>query len=96
MTQPVPAFDDLDRGLAVLAPDPFNVEDDATRPSVVVNNAGHPFDKRQYVVLGFTTQTWYDARIPLEENDYRHRRAPRDTSIVPHAVTSLKPGLMTD
>ena len=46
--------------------------------------------------MGLTTQTWYEARIPLEKDDYRHRQAPRDSSIVPHAVASLRPSLMTD
>lgn len=71
-------------------------DDDATRPWVVVNNERHPFDKQQYVVLGLTTQTWYGERVPLDEDDCRHRTAPRDSSIVPHAVASLKPVLMTD
>lgn len=96
MTTPVPSFDDLKRGHVILAPDPFKSDDDATRPWVIINNAAHPFDKQQYVVLGLTTQTWYDYRIPLEEEDYQHRKAPRDSSIVPHAVASLKPALMTD
>lgn len=96
MTQPSQPFDDLERGHVVLAPDPFKPEDDATRPWVVVNNEQHPFDKQQYVAMGLTTQTWYDERIPLEEDDYRHRKAPRDSSIVPHAVASLTPALMTD
>jgi mRNA-degrading endonuclease toxin of MazEF toxin-antitoxin module len=92
----VPPFDDLERGHVVLAPDPFKPDDDATRPWVVANNEEHPFDKQQYVVMGLTTQTWCEERIPLDENDYRHRKAPRDSSIVPHAVGSLKPALMTN
>lgn len=96
MTQPPPPFDDLERGHVVLAPDPFKPEDDETRPWAVINNEKHPFDKQQYVAMGLTTQTWYDERIPLQDEDYRHRRAPRDSSIVPHAVASLAPGLMTD
>ena len=96
MTRSVPPFDDLVRGNVVLAPDPFEPDDDATRPWVVVNNEDHPFDKQQYVVMGLTTRTWYEERIPLEEDDYRHRKAPRDSSIVPHAVASLQPTLMTD
>ncbi|MFC5134622.1 MULTISPECIES: type II toxin-antitoxin system PemK/MazF family toxin [Haloferacaceae] len=95
MSAPKPSFDDLERGHVVLAPDPFKEGDDTTRPWVVVNTERHPFDKRQYVVMGLTTRTWYDERIPLETDDYRHRRAPRDSSIVPHAVASLGPGLMT-
>lgn len=91
-----PAFDDLKRGHVVLAPDPFTSDDDATRPWVVINNERHPFDAKQYVVMALTTRTWYDERIPLDEDAYRHRRAPRDSSIVPHAVASLRPALMTD
>lgn len=48
----VPAFDDLERGHVILAPDPFTPHDDDTRPWVVVNNERHPFDKQQYVVMG--------------------------------------------
>ncbi len=91
-----PAFDDLERGHVVLAPDPFKPDDDATRPWVVANSESHPFDGQQYVVLGMTTRTWYDARVPLSGDSYTHRQAPRDSAIVPHAVTSLSPGMMTD
>ncbi|WP_245549700.1 hypothetical protein [Natronococcus occultus] len=76
MTDRQPTFDDLERGHVVLAPDPFTETEDATRPWVVINNETHPFDSEQYVVMGLTTRTWYDARIPLEEDDYCHRRAP--------------------
>ncbi|MEF8813966.1 MAG: type II toxin-antitoxin system PemK/MazF family toxin [Halovenus sp.] len=96
MTGTVPPFDDPERGHVVLAPDPFKPNNDMTRPWVVVNNESHPFDKQQYVVMGLTTKTWYDERIPLDEDDYRHRKAPRESSIVPHAVSSLEPALMTD
>ena len=96
VTRHSPPFDDLERGHVALAPDPFKPEGDATRPWVVVNNERHPFDTQQYVTMGLTTQTWYDERIPLEEDDYRHRKAPRHSSIVPHAVASLTPLLMTD
>lgn len=96
MSESVPSFDDLERGHVILAPDPFKPDDDATRPWVIVNNEGHPFDKQQYVSMGLTTQTWYDERIPLDEEDYLHREAPEDSSIVPHSVTSIKPMLMTD
>lgn len=91
-----PDFDDLRRGHVVLAPDPFKSDADATRPWVVVNDETHPFDGEQYVVMGLTTQTWYDERIPLAEDDFRHRQAPRDSAIVPHAVASLAPTLATD
>lgn len=91
-----PPFDDLERGHVVLAPDPFGPDEDATRPWVVVNNERHPFGKQQYIVMALTTRTWYDERIPLGDDDYRHRAAPRDSAIVPHAVASLEPALMTD
>ena len=96
MTYSQPLFDELERGHVVLAPDPFKKSDDATRPWVVVNNEMHPFDGEQYIVMGLTTQTWYDGRVPLSESDYRHRQAPRDSSLVPHAVASLPPNLITD
>lgn len=96
MTGNIPPFDDLERGHVVLAPDPFKSDVGTTRPWVVVNNESHPFDKHQYVAMGLTTQTWYEDRIPLDADDYRHRKAPRESSIVPHAVTSIEPGLMTD
>jgi hypothetical protein len=91
-----PAFDDLKRGHVVLAPDPFKDSDELTRPWVVVNNETHPFDAEQYIAMGLTTRTWYDDRIPLDEDAYRHRRAPEDSSIVPHALASLQPSLITD
>jgi mRNA-degrading endonuclease toxin of MazEF toxin-antitoxin module len=93
---PEQTFDDLERGHVVLAPDPFKMDEDATRPWAVVNNGRHPFDKQQYVVMGLTTRTWYEQRIPLDEDDYRHRSAPQDSSLVPHAISSLGPSLMTD
>lgn len=96
MSGTVPAFDALSRGHVVLAPDPFKSDADATRPWVVVNNETHPFDEEQYVVMGLTTRTWYDERVPLTAADYRHRRAPRDSSVVPHAIASLGPAMMTD
>jgi mRNA-degrading endonuclease toxin of MazEF toxin-antitoxin module len=96
VTDTAPPFDDLERGHVVLAPDPFKSDDDATRPWVVVNDETHPFDKEQYVVMGLTTQAWYDERIPLDESDFRDRSAPRESAIVPHAIASLTPVLMTD
>jgi mRNA-degrading endonuclease toxin of MazEF toxin-antitoxin module len=91
-----PPVDELERGHTVLASDPFKPDGDATRPWVVVNNERHPFDREQYVVMALTTRTWYDERIPLTDADSRHRQAPWDSSIVPHAVTTLAPSLMTD
>jgi hypothetical protein len=91
-----PPFDELKRGHVVLAPDPFKTDDDATRPWVVVNTGRHPFDREQYVEMGMTTRTWNDERIPLSDADYRHRRAPRDSATVPHAVASVGPELLTD
>jgi mRNA-degrading endonuclease toxin of MazEF toxin-antitoxin module len=91
-----PPFDELERGHTILASDPFKPDGDAARPWVVINNERHPFDREQYVVMALTTRTWYDERIPLTDADYRDRQAPQDSSIVPHAVTSLGPSLMTD
>jgi len=67
VTESVPSFDALKRGHTILAPDPFKSAGDATRPWVVINNESHPFDEQQYVVMGLTTQTWYDERIPLKD-----------------------------
>lgn len=96
MTGSEPLFDELKRGHVVLAPDPFKEQDDAMRPWVVVNNEAHPFDSEQYIVMALTTKTWYEKRIPLEDDDYRHRQAPRESSIVPHAIASLQPALISD
>jgi mRNA-degrading endonuclease toxin of MazEF toxin-antitoxin module len=96
VTSSAPSFDDLERGHVVLAPDPFKPDDDATRPWAVINNEQHPFDKQQYIAMGLTTRTWYEERIPLREGDYSHRKAPENSSVVPHAVASLTPALMTD
>lgn len=91
-----PAFDNLERGHVILAPDPFAGDRDTTRPWVIVNNEHHPFDKQQYVVMGLTTRTWYDEGVPLTAADYVDGAAPRDSAIVPHAVASIGPALMTD
>lgn len=96
MTASSPSFDDLERGHVVLAPDPFGSGADTTRPWVVVNNEHHPFDKPQYVVMGLTTRTWSDERVPIGPDDYRHRSALRHSSIVPRAEASLGPALLTD
>lgn len=96
MSESIPAFDALERGHVVLAPDPFKDRIDATRPWVIVNNQHHPFDTDQYVVMGLTTKTWYTERVSLDTDDYRHRQAPRDSSIVSHAVASLQPAFLTD
>lgn len=92
----VPSFDSLERGHIVLAGDPFKAGDDATRPWVVVNNETHPFDGQQYIGMALTTKTWYDARVPIRADEYQHRTAPQESSIVPHAIASLQPNLMTD
>lgn len=91
MNDTPPAFDALRRGHVVLAPDPFQVDRDSTRPWTVVINERHPFDGEQYVVTAMTTRTWYDERIPLTPEDYRHRRVPESSSLVPHALASLQP-----
>ena len=80
----------------MLAPDLFKQRDGSTRPWVIVNNETHPFDTEQYIMMGLTTKTWYEKRIPLTADDYRHRQAPRDCSIVPHALASVQPRLITD
>ena len=92
----IPAFDELERGHVVLAPDPFTRDTAATRPWLIINNDRHPFDGEQYLAMGMTTRTWYDARIPLTAADFRHRQAPKSSAIVPHAVASIAPELMTD
>lgn len=94
MSEPEPEFDALRRGDIVLAADAF--KEDSERPWLVVNNRSHPFDGEQYVVMGLTTRTWYDERVPLDESDFVRGSAPRESSVVPHAVTSLQPYLMTD
>lgn len=46
--------------------------------------------------MALTTRTWYDKRISLDEGDFVDGSAPRDSSVIPHAVTSLQPHLMTE
>ena len=46
--------------------------------------------------MGLTTQTWYDDRIPIAADDYRHQAAPNTSAIIPHAVASPNPSLMTE
>ena len=91
-----PSAEDLERGHTVLAPAPFADDEERTRAWVVVNNERHPSDKEQYIVTALTTRTWYEERIQPRETDYRHRRASRESSIVPHAVASLRPEFVTD
>jgi len=86
----------LRRGDVVLALDAFTDDGDATRPWAVVNNESHPFDGQQYVAMALTTRTWYEHRVPLADDDFRESRTPVDSSLVPHALSSLRPGLVTD
>lgn len=86
----------LRRGDVVLAPDPFTDDGDAMRPWAVVNNESHPFDGKQYVAMALTTKTWYEDRVSLADEDYREGQAPVDSSLVPHALTSLRPTFVTE
>lgn len=63
---------------------------------MIVDNEDQPFHGEQYVVMGLTTRTWYEERIPLTEEDYVDRKAPKDSSIVPHSVLSVQPEMITD
>lgn len=81
-------------GDVIFGDDPF--KEDGERPWVVVNNETHPFDGEQYVVMALTARTWYEERVPLDEDDFVRGSAPRDSAVVPHAVTSLQPHLVTE
>jgi mRNA-degrading endonuclease toxin of MazEF toxin-antitoxin module len=88
--------DQLQRGDVVLAPDPFRDRPDSVRPWTVVNNDRHPFDGEQYLPMALTTKTWYEDRIPIRDDHFRSGQTPADSSIVPHAVASLQPSMVTD
>ncbi|AFZ72589.1 type II toxin-antitoxin system PemK/MazF family toxin [Natronobacterium gregoryi] len=78
------------RGDVVYADDPFK-DGDAGRPWLVVNTSEMPFHGEQYIALTLSTKTWYDERIPIDDEDVVDGGLPRDSSILPWAVASLDP-----
>lgn len=96
MTPEADTFDALQRGDVVLAPDPFDGDPDSARPWAVVNNHQHPFDGDQYVTMALTTRTWYDDRVPLGESDFERGQTPDSSALVPHAIASVQPRVLTE
>lgn len=80
----------FDRGTIVYADDPFR-DDDSGRPWVIINTAEIPFHGDQYIALALTTKTWYDERLPIDEDDLIDGGLPKTGSILPWAVGALGP-----
>ena len=72
----------------VIASDPFK-DSSGERPFLVVSDNNTPFHGEQYIVLSLTTRTWYEDRIPLEDEDWVDGGAPRSSSIMPWSVLSI-------
>lgn len=77
-----------DRGTIVLADDPFK-GDDASRPWLPIGTDEMPFRGDQYIALTLSTKTWYDERVPIDD-DIIDGGLPKDSSILPWAVTSVE------
>lgn len=76
-----------ERGDVVEVSDPFD-PDHATRPYVIVSTDAHPFHGEQYVAVTLTTRTWYEDRIPIDEEDFIDGGVPEQSSIVPWGISS--------
>ena len=57
-----------DRGTIVFADDPFK-GDDASRPWLIIGTDETPFHGEQYIALTLSTKTWYDERVPIDDDD---------------------------
>ncbi|SER43468.1 type II toxin-antitoxin system PemK/MazF family toxin [Natrinema salaciae] len=77
-----------DRGAIVFAADPFKGED-ASRPWLIVGTDETPFHGNQYITLPLSTKTWYDERVPIDDDDLVDGGLPKDSSILPWAVASV-------
>ncbi|KDE57495.1 growth inhibitor [Halostagnicola sp. A56] len=79
----------LDRGTIVLADDPFK-GDGASRPWLVIGTDETPFHAEQHIALTLSTKTWYDERVPIDDDDdIIDGGLPKDSSILPWAVASV-------
>ena len=77
-----------DRGTIVFADDPFK-SDEASRPWLIIGTDEAPFHGDQYIALTLSTKTWYDERVPIDDDDIIDGGLPKDSSILPWAVTSV-------
>lgn len=78
-----------DRGTIVFADDPFK-GDDASRPWLIIGTEETPFHGEQYIALTLSTKTWYDERVPIDDDDLVDGGLPKDSSILPWAVASVE------
>ncbi|MEY7851595.1 type II toxin-antitoxin system PemK/MazF family toxin [Natrarchaeobius sp. A-rgal3] len=77
-----------DRGTIVFADDPFK-GDSASRPWLIIGTDETPFHGGQYIALTLSPKTWYDERVPIDDDDLLDGGLPKDSSILPWAVASV-------
>lgn len=80
----------FERGDVVVAADPFKDDPAAGRPFLLINGSGIPFHGVQYIGLSLTSRTWYDERMPLEDDHWSEGGAPESSAIMPWSVNSVK------
>ncbi|WP_339102625.1 type II toxin-antitoxin system PemK/MazF family toxin [Haloterrigena salinisoli] len=78
-----------ERGSIVFADDPFK-GDDASRPWLIIGTDETPFHGEQYIALTLSTKTWYDERVPIDDDDLVDGGLPKSSSILPWAVASVE------
>ena len=76
-----------DQGAIVIGTDPFG--DGPKRPYLVVSNERQPFHDEEQVVAGVTT-TEREGAVRLDPEDYVEGELPRQSSVSPWSVTTLK------
>ena len=69
------------RGDVVRGPDPFKSSENP-RPWLILNNDGHPFSGKEYMMITLTT-TPHEATIPIEPDDWVEGRMPRQSYASP-------------
>lgn len=79
----------VERGDVVVATDPFKDDPAAGRPFLLIHRSGIPFHGVQYIGLSLTSRTWYDERIPLEDDHWSEGGAPESSAIID--ITARKP-----
>lgn len=77
------------RGDVVVAVDPFK-DEGAGRPFLVISGEETPFHGEQFICLSLTTRTWYERRVPVDEDDWTVGGAPVSSSIMPWSVNTIK------